>query len=136
IILGFSLSAKGQLFEGLTEPDEYANFVPNSGFEMTVREYCRWNQNGRKYMEDIHNWDSPTETTPDIFSLRLKPTCWANPVKHSGGKQGPRTGDNMAGIKTYGKGGTETFWHEYLMVKLDTALVPGQRYYAEFYTAR
>ncbi len=83
-------------------------------------------------MEDVMYWDSPNEATPDILSTRLKPTCWANPRKHSDGKQGPKTGDNMAGIKTYGKGGTDTFWHEYLMIKLDTALVTGQRYYAEF----
>ncbi len=132
-----ALSAKSQLFEGLIESDDsYHNYVSNSGFEETAREYCKWNQNGRQYMEDIYNWDSPNETTPDIFSLRLKPTCWANPTKHSGGKQGPHSGDNMAGIKTYGKGGTETFWHEYLMVELDSALIPGQKYYAEFYTAR
>lgn len=136
VFIGFSLSANSQILDGLLEPDGYYNYVPNAGFENTVREYCRWNQNGRKYMEDIHHWDSPTETTPDIFSLRLKPNCWANPTKHSGGKQGPRNGDNMAGIKTYGKGGTETFWHEYLMVELDSTLVPGEKYYAEFYTAR
>lgn len=136
VFLGFSLSANSQILDKLTEPDGYYNYVPNPSFETTVREYCRWNQNGRKYMEDINHWDSPTETTPDIFSLRLKPTCWANPTKHSDGKQGPRTGDNMAGIKTYGKGGTETFWHEYLMVELDSVLVPGQNYYAEFYTMR
>ena len=134
--IGFSLSANAQILDNIFEPDGYFNYVPNPSFEKTVREYCRWNQNGRKYMEDIHHWDSPTETTPDIFSLRVKPDCWANPTKHSGGKQGPRTGDNMAGIKTYGKGGTETFWHEYLMVELDSALIPGEKYYAEFYISR
>lgn len=136
VFIGLSLSAKCQILDGLLEPDGYYNYVPNPGFEKTVREYCRWNQNGRKYMEDIHDWDSPTETTPDIFSLRLKPTCWANPTHHSDGKQSPKSGDNMAGIKTYGKGGTETFWHEYLIVELDSTLIPGERYYAEFYTSR
>lgn len=129
--------ASGQLLKDLIVDDEgYYNYVRNSGFEETKREYCRWNQNGRNYMEDILNWDSPTETTPDILSLRVKNTCWANPRKHSNGKQDPRNGDNMAGIKTYGKGGTETFWHEYLIIELDSALVPGQRYYAELYASR
>jgi outer membrane protein OmpA-like peptidoglycan-associated protein len=108
----------------------------NSSFEETEREYCKWNQNGRDYMQNIVAWDSPTETTPDLLSLRVKSTCWANPRKHSDGKQGPRNGDNMAGLKTYGKGGTETFWHEYLSIELDSALIPGVRYYAEFYTSR
>lgn len=136
LIIGFSLSANGQIFENLTSSTEYHNYVPNPGFEQTVREFCRWNQSGRKYMESIYHWDSPTETTPDIFSTRVKPDCWANPRKHSDGKQKPRSGDNMAGIKTYGKGGTDTFWHEYLMVELDSVLIPGQKYYAEFYAAR
>jgi outer membrane protein OmpA-like peptidoglycan-associated protein len=131
-----STSVKGQLLESLTSDEGYANYVPNSGFEETKREYCVWNQKGRAYMEDVLPWDSPTEATPDILSLRLKPTCWANPRKHSDGKQGPRKGENMAGIKTYGKGGTDTFWHEYLMVPLDSALVPGQRYYAEMFVNR
>lgn len=119
-----------------TVDESYHNYVPNPGFENTLREYCRWNQSGREYFDHIHDWDSPTESTADILSMRVKRTCWANPRNHSNGKQSPRNGDNMAGIKTYGKGGTETFWHEYLMVKLDSALVPGQRYYAEFYAAR
>ncbi len=132
-----SPNANAQFFDDLINSDEgYGNYVPNSGFEETAREYCRWNQNGRKYMENITAWDSPTETTPDLLSLRVKKSCWANPSTHSKGKQGPRMGDNMAGIKTYGKGGTETFWHEYLIVELDSVLVPGQKYYAEFYASR
>jgi len=130
-------SGQAQLFKELITDDEgYHNYVPNNGFEETKREYCRWNQNGRHYMENVIAWDSPTETTPDILSLRVKNTCWANPTKHSNGKQGPRNGDNMAGIKTYGKGGTETFWHEYLVVELDSALMPGERYYAEVFASR
>jgi len=134
--VGFINTTRAQFVKDLLENDEgYANYVSNSGFEETKREYCKWNQNGRNYMEDITAWDSPTETTPDLLSLRVKKTCWANPRNHSKGRQGPRNGDNMAGMKTYGKGGTETFWHEYLSIKLDSALVPGVRYYAEFYTS-
>lgn len=129
--------AHAQLTDLFSSSNEgYHNYVPNPGFEQTKREYCVWNQKGRHYMEDVLFWDSPNEATPDILSLRVDRSCWANPRKHSGGKQGPRNGDNMAGIKTYGLGGTDTFWHEYLMVKLDSALIPGQRYYAEFYTNR
>lgn len=129
--------AQAQLSELFSSSNEgYHNYVPNPGFEQTKREYCVWNQSGRDYMADILHWDSPNEATPDILSLRVDRSCWANPRKHSGGKQGPRNGDNMAGIKTYGLGGTETFWHEYLMVKLDSALLPGERYYAEFYANR
>jgi outer membrane protein OmpA-like peptidoglycan-associated protein len=134
ILVGSKTQA--QILESLLDNETFYNYVPNNSFEQTSREYCSWNQHGRKYMEHVVRWDSPTETTPDIFSLRLKPSCWANPRNHSSGAQGPRHGDNMAGIKTYGKGGTETFWHEYLSIELDSALVPGQRYYAEFYANR
>lgn len=137
LIVLSNVQANAQFFDELMNSEEgYVNYVPNSGFEETKREYCRWNQNGRQYMENISAWDSPTETTPDLLSLRVKKSCWANPKEHSNGKQGPRMGDNMAGLKTYGKGGTDTFWHEYLMVELDSVLVPGQKYYAEFYASR
>lgn len=129
-----ALSQLNELFSGGNEG--YSNYVPNPGFEDTKRSYCVWNQNGRAYMEDVMHWDSPTEATPDILTLRVDRSCWSHPSKHSRGKQGPRNGDNMAGIKVFGKGGTDTFWHEYLMVKLDSALVPGQRYYAEMYVNR
>jgi outer membrane protein OmpA-like peptidoglycan-associated protein len=139
LLLAFGWQSPGwaQLTELLTGSNEgYHNYAPNPGFEQTKREYCVWNQNGRKYMEDVLYWDSPTESTPDILSLRNDRNCWAHPSKHSDGKQGPRTGDNMAGIKSYGKGGTETFWHEYLMLELDSALEPGKRYYVEFFANR
>ena len=125
-----------QKFQLPVKDEGYANFVPNPSFETTTREFCRWNQNGRDYMEAIAYWDSPTETTPDMLSMRAKTTCWSYPKKHSNGKQTPRNGDNMMGIKTYGKGGTDTFWHEYLTVQLDSTLRPGVRYYAEFYASR
>ncbi|MGB6037412.1 MAG: hypothetical protein WBG42_14150 [Cryomorphaceae bacterium] len=135
--VGCTYTTRAQLVKDLLENDEgYFNYVSNPGFEETEREYCRWNQNGRNYMTNINSWDSPTETTPDLLSLRVKNTCWANPRKHSNGKQGPRNGDNMTGLKTYGKGGTETFWHEYLSAELDSALLPGVRYYAEFYASK
>src|SRR5690606_35124499 len=138
-VLALSISSPAQAqFSELLSKDgtEHPNYVPNPSFEGTDREYCRWNQWGRKYFESVHAWDSPTESTADILSLRAKRTCWSNPRKHSNGKHSPRSGDNMAGIKTYGKGGTDTFWHEYLMVELDTPLVPGVKYYAELYASR
>ena len=130
------LATHAQIFTPVESDPEYANYVPNSGFENIARTYCRWNQNGRKYMEDIDAWDSPTETTPDLLSTRAKSSCWSNPRKHSNGKQSPRSGDNIVGIKTYGKGGTDTFWHEYVSVQLDSTLMPGVKYYAEFYALR
>ena len=133
-----SVSVKAQIFNriqsALSTTDKPANLVPNPGFEDVIKCPCSWNQKGKEYMDVINSWTSPTETTPDIFSTALPPDCWSNPKKYTKGKQFPHTGQNMMGIKTFGRGGTDTFWHEYLMVKLDSALVPGEKYYAEFYT--
>jgi outer membrane protein OmpA-like peptidoglycan-associated protein len=117
--------------------EEVYNYVPNPGFETTSGDPCRWNQDGISYMEKyFRDWTSPTETTPDLLSLRNETDCWAHPRKHSQGKQSPKSGDNMMGVKVQGTGGTPTFWHEYLLVKLDSVLHKGNRYYAEMWVLR
>jgi outer membrane protein OmpA-like peptidoglycan-associated protein len=130
-----SLMAQG-LFQTTATP--VYNFVPNPGFEiLKSNDPCGWNQKGQKYMTDnFSDWSCPTETTPDILSLRVAPDCWANPKKHSATGQKPKSGDVMMGMKIQGKGGTPTHWHEYLGVKLDSTLLPGVRYYAEIWVQR
>ncbi len=113
------------------------NYVPNPGFEESLRTPCRWNQKGKQYMTEVfREWTSPTETTPDLLSARVEPDCWSHPRKHSPGRQSPRSGDHMIGIKVQGTGGSPTYWHEYLMVELDSTLYAGQRYYAEVWVLR
>jgi OmpA-OmpF porin, OOP family len=112
------------------------NLVSNPGFEETADEPCQWNSSGKDYMKHFVKWQSPTETTPDLFSTNAPPTCYANPKKHNGGKQNPHGGEKMAGLKTFGTGGTETYWHEYLMIELDSALKKGEKYYADFSIVR
>lgn len=117
--------------------DDTYNYVPNPGFEDVLKTPCRWNQRGIEYMQmHFTDWTSPTETTPDLLTSRVSPDCWAHPQKHSPGRQRPRNGDNMMGIKVQGTGGSPTFWHEYLMVKLDSTIYAGQRYYAEMWVLR
>ena len=114
--------------------DTMPNLVPNPGFELTKRNQCAWTQQARKFNEEVMvDWNSPTETTPDIFSTQASPDCWSNPAKKSKGRAAPRTGNNMAGIKAYGKGNTPTYWHEYLQVELTEPLKAGERYVAEFF---
>ncbi|MBK7102197.1 MAG: hypothetical protein IPH63_10490 [Flavobacteriales bacterium] len=88
------------------------NLVANPGFEETVRTYCSWTQDPAKFNANMSAWSSPTQTTPDHFSTNNDPDCWAHPTKHS--KQGTHDGSGMVGIKTYGKGNTPTYWHEYV----------------------
>lgn len=128
---------EGQKLFGNLSTEETFNYVPNPGFEESLQSPCHWNQKGQQYMtENFREWSSPTETTPDLLSSRVSPDCWANPKKHSPGRQSPKSGDQMMGIKVQGNGGTPTFWHEYLMVELDSTLYAGQRYYAEVWVLR
>ncbi len=116
--------------------DTMPNLVPNPGFEESVRTYCSWTQDPAKFNANMTGWNSPTQTTPDHFSTKNDSECWAHPAKHSGGKQGTRTGQAMAGIKVYGKGNTPTYWHEYLQTQLPVPLEAGKRYIAECWVLR
>lgn len=139
LLFAFGLLATPNMGQGLFDrfTETPYNYVPNPGFEESIKNPCHWNQDGIEYMDEVfREWTSPTETTPDLLSKRVAPNCWAHPSKHSGGKQSPRSGDQMMGIKVQGTGGTPTFWHEYLMVRLDSTLYAGQRYYAEFWVLR
>lgn len=135
-VIIFSSQVKSQETDKFFNNQKPANLVPNPGFEDVSSDPCSWCQDATKYWKAVDHWFSPTETTPDLFSSAVKPDCWSNPKKHSDGKQYPHFGARMAGIKTYGKGGTDTFWHEYLMVKLDSALEKGVKYYAEVWVTR
>lgn len=136
VILFCSVSTGQGLLQQFTSDDAF-NYVPNPGFEHSLDTPCRWNQHGIRYMDDyFSDWTSPTETTPDLLTKNAPPECWSNPDKHSPGRQGPHNGDQMMGIKVQGTGGTPTYWHEYLMVKLDSTLYAGQRYYAEVWVLR
>lgn len=131
----FSVKSQG-LFDQFSSEDVY-NYVPNPGFEESIKSPCHWNQKGISYMDEcFREWTSPTETTPDLLSNRVSPDCWAHPKKHSPGRQSPKSGDQMMGMKVQGNGGTPTFWHEYLMVELDSTLYAGQNYYAEVWVLR
>jgi len=98
--------------------------------------YCGWTQDVTKFNTNMTGWSSPTQTTPDHFSTKNEKTCWAHPSKHSDGKQSTHGGDAMIGIKTYGKGNTPTFWHEYVQAELPEPLIAGTRYVAEFWALR
>lgn len=117
--------------------DTMPNLVPNPGFELVKRQQCAWTQEARKFGEEVMiAWNSPTETTPDHFSLKADPDCWSHPAKKSKGRATPHSGDAMSGIKIYGKGNTPTYWHEYLQIELPEALEAGRLYVCEFWTLR
>lgn len=133
LVLFISFSIPAQLTLAKFQQEEAYNFVPNPSFEETLKEPCGWNQGNGKFGTWLPDWTSPTETTPDLFSTRTRSTCWSNPSKHSDGHQRPKDGDNMLGIKCYGTGGTDTYWHEYAQIELKESLKEDSLYYIEFY---
>ncbi|MBK9148354.1 MAG: OmpA family protein [Flavobacteriales bacterium] len=116
--------------------DTMPNLVPNPGFEEVIKTSCVWTTDPEKFAANITAWSSPTQTTPDHFSTTLDPECWAHPRQHSGGKQSTHSGHGMVGIKTYGKGNTPTYWHEYVQAELKEPLQAGVRYIAEVWALR
>ena len=115
--------------------DTMPNLAPNPGFE-EARATCVWTTDPAKFAANVTGWSSPTQTTPDHFSTTLDPECWAHPRQHSGGKQSTHGGQGMVGIKTYGKGNTPTYWHEYIQAELKEPLQAGVRYIAECWALR
>lgn len=116
--------------------DTMPNLVPNPGFEEYKRVPCGWTQQARKFGEEVMvAWGSPTETTPDLFTTQADADCWTHPAKRTKGAS-PRNGQAMVGIKTWGKGNTPTFWHEYLQVPLPDPLEAGTRYVVECWALR
>lgn len=117
--------------------DTMPNLVPNPGFEEVLKVPCAWTQQAAKFNDEIMvGWNSPTETTPDLFSTRADAKCWTHPSRRTKGKTSPHGGNNMAGIKVWGKGNTPTYWHEYLQIQLPEPLQAGQRYVVECWTQR
>ena len=132
----FALSAQNILQRTLNN-DTMPNLVPNPGFEEVLKVPCAWTQQAEKFNNEVMvGWNSPTETTPDLFSTQADAKCWSNPARRTKGKTSPHTGNNMAGIKIWGKGNTPTFWHEYLQIELPEPLKAGQRYVVEYWAQR
>ncbi|MFK7808321.1 MAG: OmpA family protein [Saprospiraceae bacterium] len=102
-------------FEGTSQ-----NLVPNSSFEAADFTSRFLNKTGRDFERQAINWTVPNEASTDLISPRFKSTNLTVIPPHSG-KQ-------MGGIVTNG-----TFWAEYLGVKLRSKLVPGTKYYVEFW---
>ncbi len=131
-----SLSAQN-VFQRALNNDTMPNLVPNPGFEEVKKVPCAWTQQAAKFNGDVMTaWNSPTETTPDLFTTEADPTCWSNPARRTGGKTSPHGGKAMVGIKTWGKGNTPTFWHEYVQATLPEPLVKGTRYIVECWVQR
>lgn len=138
LLLGCAATGQAQnILQRRLNNDTMPNLVPNPGFEQVKKVPCTWTQDASKFNQEVMvSWNSPTETTPDLFSEKSASDCWTNPAKRTQGKTSPHNGDAMVGIKIYGKGNTPTFWHEYLQTQLPQTLEAGRRYIVECWTER
>lgn len=136
MIAGTGLHAQNVLQRTLNN-DTMPNLVPNPGFEAYKQVPCYWTQQARKFNDEVMvGWNSPTETTPDLYTTEADRDCWAHPAKRTRGQASPRSGNAMAGIKVRGKGNTPTYWHEYLQITLPAPLEAGTRYIVECWALR
>jgi outer membrane protein OmpA-like peptidoglycan-associated protein len=138
LLLFPSLPGRAQnAFQRALNKDTMPNIVANPSFEEIRKVPCAWTQDARKFSEEVMvGWNSPTETTPDVFSTKAGPDCWTNPANRTKGRTSPHSGEAMAGIKVWGRGNTPTFWHEYLQTQLPEPLEAGKRYIVECWAER
>ncbi len=120
------------------------NLVPNGSFEcgedlcIPVQLY-----NIDTFSKYACEWTVPTSGTSDIFSILVTdPACYTHmPSSLSSvslGSQLPHTGNRFAGIFTYSKGfilHDTSSYREYLQVKLNKEIEPGQKYCGEMYVS-
>jgi len=102
------------------------NLVPNPGFE----EHTAGCPNGLGILAALDHWFSPTDGTPDAFNLCANPGNTGVP-NNIFGSQLPKEGEGYAGIFCYG----DNNLREYLGIKLETPLTPGQTYCINFYVS-
>lgn len=121
------------------EEKEEINYISNPGFEKHNKLPCIFVRKASAFERALPAWKTATKTTPDIISTHVREICWAHPInrKQSMGKQLPRNGNVMVGLRTYGKGGNGAvkYWHEYIQTKLTTPLKKGEEYYIEFWVS-
>jgi len=129
ILLFCSLSA----FAQNAVEDEYANIVPNPGFELYAGPPIGWFYKGDHYTEVMKYWSAATVASPDVFGPRVRvPDTWA---EKGFGKKIPRSGHSMSGITVYGCDEGKPHCREYIQIQLAETLVVGQNYHAEMWVS-
>ncbi len=109
------------------------NLVPNGSFETITKPSERWMGTYADFKRFMSNWHSPNQGSPDVLHVDyLSKLIPQRPnvdiIPHR-----PRTGNVMSGIKTYGCEKRTQHCKEYLQIRLRTPLIPGVKYYGEFW---
>jgi OmpA-OmpF porin, OOP family len=110
---------------------EQQNLIPNPGFELAAATPLGWFYKGEHFNSAIKYWTSPTGTSPDVYSPKVKaPDTW---VEKGFGKLKPHGGAAMLGITVYGCENGKPHCREYAQIQMLEPLVPNQNYILEFY---
>ncbi len=115
------------------------NLVPNPSFELLkTTPSCNLSVPKAQFESIIHDWEMPTDATPDLYSTLMPSNCLSSQpngtvriTEFPAGHQLPRTGNIMAGLAPY----ISPWYREYLAVKLTSPLVVGERYCCRMYVS-
>lgn len=106
---------------------EAQNLVPNSSFEDVNFDYCGLFSSVDKFEASNKHWLGPTDSTPEIVSTSIDPSCW-NYI-NSSSVWSPKTGKRAAVILLYDKRN----FRSYLQIELSEALRKGKVYCTEIF---
>ena len=81
----------------------------------------------------MSEWHSPNQGSPDVLHKEYLDKLTPKRPNVEIEPHIPRTGKVMVGIKTYGCKRRTQHCKEYLQIRLRTPLIPGVKYYGEFY---
>jgi OmpA-OmpF porin, OOP family len=107
------------------------NIVPNPGFELFTTTPLGWYFKAEHFNTTIKYWTSPTGTSPDAYSPKVRvPENWAD---KGFGKLKAHGGNAMVGITVFGCENGKPHCREYVQIQLAEPLVPNQMYSVEFH---
>jgi OmpA-OmpF porin, OOP family len=111
--------------------DKQPNIIPNPSFELYANTPLGWYLKGEHFNYALKYWTSPTATSPDAYSPKVKvPDNWAD---KGFGKLKAHSGNSMVGITVYGCENGKPHCREYIQIQLAEPLVPNQDYELAFY---
>lgn len=126
LLVLFSLIQLG--YTGMTQ-----NLIPNSSFEDVNYILTKWSETDATFNRSIQQWNSPTQGSPDVLHVGSLDKINPKREKIDISSYMPKTGEFMAGIKTYGCQTNTLHCKEYLQIKLDQPLTIGEQYYFEYW---
>ena len=108
------------------------NLIPNASFEQAQTNSSQWSNSRDEFNENISNWFSPTEGSPDIY-LNNQSTDWMYNAQGLG-LDNTRFGQTMIGITTFVPTySTKVHKREYISIKLNQTLKVNRRYKLAFW---